>query len=121
MEPILSILAPIILVVVGYTIGSTRIITEGNEALVERLGKYQRKLEPGLNYIIPFVDRIAVEETMREQVLDIDPQQAITKDNISVIVDAVLFWQILDLEKAFYAVEDVETALERSEERRVGK
>jgi len=49
---------------------------------------------------------------MREQVLDIDPQQAITKDNISVIVDAVLFWQILDLEKAFYAVEDVETALE---------
>ena len=112
MESILSILAPMILVVVGYTIGSTRIITEGNEALVERLGKYQRKLEPGLNYIIPFIDRIAVEETMREQVLDIDPQQAITKDNISVIVDAVLFWQILDLEKAFYAVEDVETALE---------
>lgn len=112
MEPILSILAPMILVVIGYTVGSTKIITEGNEALVERLGRYHRKLEPGLNYIIPFVDKVAVEETTREQVLDIEPQQAITKDNISVVVDAVLFWQILDLERAYYAVEDVEVALE---------
>lgn len=112
MESILSILAPMILVVVGYTIGSTKIVNEGNEALVERLGKYYKKLEPGLNYIVPFLDRIAVEETTREQVLDIEPQQAITKDNISVEVDAVIFWQILDLEKAYYAVEDVETAIE---------
>jgi regulator of protease activity HflC (stomatin/prohibitin superfamily) len=112
MESILSVLAPMILVVVGYTIGSTKIVNEGNEALVERLGKYHRRLEPGLNYIVPFLDRIAVEETTREQVLDIDPQQAITKDNISVEVDAVVFWQILDLEKAYYAVEDVEIALE---------
>ncbi|HEY9631886.1 MAG TPA: stomatin-like protein [Coleofasciculaceae cyanobacterium] len=112
MESILSILAPMILVVVGYTIGSTKIVNEGNEALIERLGKYHRKLEPGLNYIVPFLDRIAVEETTREQVLDIEPQPAITKDNISVDVDAVVFWQILDLEKAYYAVEDVETAIE---------
>lgn len=112
MESILSILAPMILVVVGYTIGSTKIVNEGNEALVERLGKYNRKLEPGLNYIVPFLDRIAVEETTREQVLDIPPQQSITKDNISVEVDAVVFWQIMDLEKAYYAVEDVETAIE---------
>lgn len=112
MESILSILAPMILVVVGYSIGATKIVNEGNEALVERLGKYHKKLEPGLNYIVPFLDKIAVEDTTREQVLDIEPQQAITKDNISVEVDAVLFWQILDLEKAYYAVEDVETALE---------
>ncbi|MBD0345612.1 MAG: paraslipin [Coleofasciculus sp. Co-bin14] len=112
MESILSILAPMILVVIGYTIGSTKIVNEGNEALVERLGKYNRKLEPGLNYIVPFLDRIAVEETTREQVLDIPPQQAITKDNISVEVDAVVFWQIMDLEKAYYAVEEVETAIE---------
>jgi regulator of protease activity HflC (stomatin/prohibitin superfamily) len=112
MDSILSILAPMILVVIGYTIGSTKIVNEGNEALVERLGKYHKKLEPGLNYIVPFLDRVAVEETTREQILDIEPQQAITKDNISVEVDAVLFWQILDLEKAYYAVEDVEHALE---------
>jgi regulator of protease activity HflC (stomatin/prohibitin superfamily) len=112
MEPLLSILAPMILVVVGYSIGSTKIVNEGNEALIERLGRYHRKLEPGLNYIIPFIDRVAVEDTTREQVLDIEPQQAITKDNIAVEVDAVVFWQIMDLEKAYYAVEDVEGALE---------
>lgn len=112
MESILSILAPMILVVIGYSIGSTKIITQGNEALVERLGKYHKKLEPGLNYIIPFIDRVAVEDTIREQVLDIPAQQAITKDNISVIVDAVVFWKVEDLMKAYYNVEDVERAIE---------
>lgn len=112
MESILSILAPMILVIVGYTIGSTKIITQGNQALVERLGKFHKKLEPGLNYIIPFIDRIAVEDTVREQVLDIPAQQAITKDNISVLVDAVVFWKVEDLAKAYYNVEDVERAIE---------
>jgi regulator of protease activity HflC (stomatin/prohibitin superfamily) len=101
-----------ILVVIGYTIGSTKIVNQGNEALVERLGQYNKKLKPGLNYIIPFIDKIAVEETTREQVLDTEPQQAITKDNISVEVDAIVYWRIKNLEKAYYAVEDVEVALE---------
>lgn len=112
MESILSILAPMILVVIGYTIGSTKIITQGNQALVERLGKFHKRLEPGLNYIIPFIDRVAVEDTIREQVLDIPAQQAITKDNISVEVDAVVFWKVEDLMKAYYNVEDVERAIE---------
>jgi regulator of protease activity HflC (stomatin/prohibitin superfamily) len=101
-----------ILVVIGYSIGSTKIITQGNQALVERLGKFHKKLEPGLNYIIPFIDRVAVEDTIREQVLDIPAQQAITKDNISVEVDAVVFWKVEDLMKAYYNVEDVERAIE---------
>ncbi|MGB5960442.1 MAG: stomatin-like protein [Coleofasciculaceae cyanobacterium] len=112
MDPILSILAPTILIIIGYTIGSTKIVNEGNQALVERLGKYHKKLDPGLNYIVPFLDRIAVEDTVREQVLDIPPQQAITKDNISVEVDAVLFWRVINLREAYYAVEDVELAIE---------
>ena len=112
MDSILSILAPMILVVVGYTIGSTKIITQGNQALVERLGKYHKRLQPGLNYIVPFVDRIAVEDTTREQVLDTEPQQAITKDNIPVTVDAVVFWRIKDLKDAYYNVEDVELGIE---------
>lgn len=108
---IISIIAPMILVIIGYSVGSTRIITQGNQALVERLGQYKRKLEPGLNFIIPFVDRIAVEETTRERVLDIAPQPAITKDNVSVEVNAVVYWRVLDLEKAYYEVEDVEDAI----------
>lgn len=112
MDPIFSILASMILVVVGYTIGSTKIVTQGNQALVERLGKYHKRLQPGLNSIIPFVDRIAVEDTTREQVLDTEPQQAITKDNIPVTVDAVVFWRIKDLKDAYYNVEDVELGIE---------
>ena len=112
MDPVISILAPMILVIIGYTIGSTKIVNEGNQALVERLGRYHKKLDPGLNYIIPFIDRIAVEDTVREQVLDIPPQQAITKDNISLEVDAVVLWRVMDLKEAYYAVEDVELAIQ---------
>lgn len=112
MDPVISILAPMILVIIGYTIGSTKIVNEGNQALVERLGRYHKKLDPGLNYIIPFIDRIAVEDTVREQVLDIPPQQAITKDNISLQVDAVVLWRVMDLKEAYYAVEDVELAIQ---------
>jgi len=112
MDSILSILAPVILVAIGYSVGSTKIITQGNEALVERLGKYHRKLEPGLNYIVPFIDRIAVEDTTRERVLDTPKQQAITKDNISVEVDAVVYWKVNDLYAAYYNQEDVEQAIE---------
>lgn len=112
MDPVISILAPMILVIIGYTIGSTKIVNEGNQALVERLGRYHKKLDPGLNYIIPFIDRIAVEDTVREQVLDIPPQQAITKDNIALEVDAVVLWRVMDLKEAYYAVEDVELAIQ---------
>jgi regulator of protease activity HflC (stomatin/prohibitin superfamily) len=112
MDPVISILAPMILVIIGYTIGSTKIVNEGNQALVERLGRYHKKLDPGLNYIIPFIDRIAVEDTVREQVLDIPPQQAITKDNIALEVDAVVYWRVMDLKEAYYSVEDVELAIQ---------
>jgi regulator of protease activity HflC (stomatin/prohibitin superfamily) len=99
------------LLIVGYTVGSVKIINQGNEALVERLGRYQRKLTPGLNFVVPFLDTIVLEETTRERVLDTDAQEAITKDNILLDVDAVIYWRILELERTFYAVEDIETAL----------
>lgn len=111
MDPILSILVPMVLVAVGYTVGAARIINQGNEALVERLGKKHRKLDAGLNFVVPVIDRIAVEESTRERVLDTKPRQAITKDNVSVSIDAVVFWKIVDLDKAYYNVEDVEDAM----------
>lgn len=107
-----SIFAALALVIIGYTIGSVKIISQGHEALVERLGRYHRKLLPGVNFIVPFVDSIVLEATTREQILDIPPKSAITKDNISLEVDAVLYWRILELERAFYAVDALEMALE---------
>lgn len=112
MDSILSFIAPLILVALGYSVGSIKIVNEGNEALTERLGQYNRKLNPGLNFIIPFIDVIVVEETTRERVLGIEPQQAITRDNVSLKADAVVYWQIFDLEKAYYAVEDIELAIQ---------
>ncbi len=89
-----------------------KIIKQGDEALVERLGKYTgKKLQPGLNYLIPLVERISVQQTVRERVIDIPPQQCITRDNVSVTVDAVVYWRILDLEKSYYKVENLQAAM----------
>jgi len=106
-----SVIAAIALLIIGYTVGSVKIINQGNEALIERLGRYHRKLQPGLNFVIPFLDTLVLEESMRERVLDTEPQEAITEDNVSVRVDAVMYWRILQLERTYYAVEDVEEAL----------
>ena len=105
-----ALIAALALAVVGYIAGSIKIINEGNEGIVERLGKYRRSLEPGLNFVIPIFDTVLVEST-REQILDIDPQQTITKDNVPLTVDAVIFWKILDVQKAYYGVEDLESGL----------
>lgn len=107
MEPIIFI----VLVLIGYALGSAKLINQGNEALVERLGQYHRKLKPGLNFIVPLVDQIVMEDTTREQFLDIKPQNVITQDNIYVEVDAIVYWRIRDIEKSFYAIEDLQGAL----------
>lgn len=91
--------------------GSVRIINQGDEALIERLGSYDSKLAPGLNFTIPFVERVAYQETIREKVLDIPPQQCITRDNVSISVDAVVYWRIINLEKAYYKVQNLQAAM----------
>lgn len=104
----------LIFLVFGGTVltKSVRIVNQGNEALVERLGRYNgRKLSPGLNFTVPFLDRIAYQQTIRERVIDIPPQQCITRDNVSISVDAVVYWRIMDLEKAYYKVENLQSAM----------
>jgi regulator of protease activity HflC (stomatin/prohibitin superfamily) len=103
--------AAIVLVLIGYALGSAKLINEGNEALVERLGRYHRKLRPGMNFIVPLIDSIVMEDTTREQVLDIKPQNVITSDNVYIEVDGVIFWRIIDMEKSFYKIDDIQVAL----------
>ncbi|EDX74953.1 SPFH domain / Band 7 family protein [Coleofasciculus chthonoplastes PCC 7420] len=92
--------------------GSVKIIKQGEEALVETLGRYDgKKLEPGLNFVIPFLDQIACQETIREQVLEIPPQNCITRDNVSISVDAVVYWRVINLEKSYYKVQDLQAAM----------
>ena len=92
--------------------GSVKTISQGNEALVETLGRYNgKKLKPGLNFMTPFLDKVVYKETIREKVLDIPPQQCITRDNVSITADAVVYWRIVDLEKAYYKVENLKSAM----------
>ena len=91
---------------------SVRIINQSDEALVETLGRYNgKKLTPGLNFTVPFIDRVVYKATVREKVLDVPPQQCITRDNVSITVDAVVYWRIIDMEKAYYKVENLQAAM----------
>ncbi|WOD38729.1 stomatin-like protein [Nodosilinea sp. E11] len=107
-----SIIGILALIIIGYTVGSVRIINQGTEALVERLGRYNRKLKPGLNFIVPVLDYIVLRDSVREQILDVAKQGAITRDNVSLEVDAVVYWRILELELTYYAIENVEQGIE---------
>ncbi|MGB5596648.1 MAG: SPFH domain-containing protein [Crocosphaera sp.] len=91
--------------------GSVKIVNEKNEYLIERLGSYNKKLSPGLNFVFPFIDRVVYKGTIREKVIDIPPQSCITKDNVSITADAVVYWRIMDMEKAYYKVEDLQSAM----------
>jgi regulator of protease activity HflC (stomatin/prohibitin superfamily) len=107
---IASLLGAITLMIAGYLIGSVRVIEEGDEGLVQRLGEYKRTLKPGLNFVVPLMDTVLV-DTTREQTLDIAPQKAVTKDSVPIEVDAIIFWKIKDLYKAYYKIEDLEESL----------
>lgn len=99
--------------IVGYTVNSSvRVIDQGDEALVERLGKYRRTLKPGLRFVLPLVEKIAFVDTVRERILDIPPQSVITNDNLTLQVDAVVYWQIIEMQRAYYAIQDVENAID---------
>jgi regulator of protease activity HflC (stomatin/prohibitin superfamily) len=90
---------------------SLKIVNQGEEALVASFGKYSRKLQPGPNFIVPIMDAIAYKGSVKEQVLDIPPQQCITRDNVPITVDAVIYWRIVDMEKAFYRVDNLRLAM----------
>jgi regulator of protease activity HflC (stomatin/prohibitin superfamily) len=79
--------------------------------LVERLGKYNRQLQPGLSFVLPGLERVVSHESLKERVLDIPPQQCITRDNVAIEVDAVVYWQLLEHSRAYYAVDNLQAAM----------
>lgn len=83
-----------------------KIVPEQQAWIVERLGKFDRKLAPGLNLLIPFIERVAYKHTLKEQPISMHEQTAITKDNVSVSIDGVLYLRILDPVAASYGVSD---------------
>lgn len=86
-------------------------VPQAQEWTVERFGKYTRTLLPGLNLIVPFIDKVGFKLSLRETVLDIPPQDVISYDNATITADGVAFYQIVDPAKAAYEVRDLERAL----------
>jgi regulator of protease activity HflC (stomatin/prohibitin superfamily) len=93
-------------------IAGVKVIPQGYEWTVERFGRYRVTLRPGLNLIIPYMDRIGQKLNMMETVFDIQSQEVITRDNAMVRADGVVFYQILDAAKAAYEVNDLQRAID---------
>lgn len=85
---------------------SIKVVPQNQAFVIERFGKYNRTIEAGMSFILPFVDRVAHNRSLKEQAQDVPSQGAITKDNISLTVDGVLYFRVLDPYKASYGVED---------------
>ena len=92
-------------------IAGVKVIPQGYEWTVERFGRYRVTLRPGLNLIVPYVDRIGHKLNMMETVFDIQSQEVITRDNAMVRADGVVFYQVLDAAKAAYEVNDLQRAI----------
>ncbi len=103
---LLSIEVFLLILVVILVRSSIKFVPQNRAWIVERFGKYQSTKEAGLNFIVPFIDRISADRSLKEQAVDVPSQSAITKDNISLIVDGVLYFRVLDPYKATYGVDD---------------
>ncbi|MFB9952478.1 SPFH domain-containing protein [Rhizobium puerariae] len=105
------VIAAVILAILILFAG-IKTVPQGFCYTVERFGRYTRTLEPGLNLITPFIERIGARMNVMEQVLDIPTQEVITKDNASVSADAVAFYQVLNPAQAAYQISNLENAIQ---------
>ncbi len=107
----LTVLFFVLFVIVAIFAG-VKTVPQGMNYTVERFGKFTRALKPGLNIIIPFIDRISHKVNMMEQVLDINQQSVISRDNAAIVADGVVFYQVLDAAQATYEVNRLELAMQ---------
>ena len=101
-----------IVVVVGLAISGIKIVKQTEKYVIERVGKYHTILDPGVHWIWPFFDRVALRVVLKEQIRDFDPQPVITKDNVTMQIDTVVFFQITDPKLYAYGVVNPISAIE---------
>ncbi|NBE98828.1 SPFH/Band 7/PHB domain protein [Nonomuraea sp. KC401] len=108
------IVALVVVAAVGFAVARTiRIIPQATAAIIERLGRYHRTLTPGLNLVVPFIDRIKDLIDLREQVVSFPPQPVITSDNLVVSIDTVIYFQVTNPKAATYEIANFLTGVEQ--------
>ena len=111
---IIAVVAVLAVVLTVLTVvRSIRIVPQARARNVERFGRYRKTLEPGMNFIVPFVDRVKAQIDLREQVVSFDSQPVITEDNLVVQIDTVLFFQVTDPKAADYEIVNYILAIEQ--------
>jgi regulator of protease activity HflC (stomatin/prohibitin superfamily) len=109
----LAAISPLTVVLIGIVVfagivffRTMRVVPQKRAYIIERLGKYQKTLDAGFHILAPFIDKVAYRHTLKEQAVDVPPQQCITKDNIAVEVDGILYMQVGDPRKASYGIDN---------------
>ena len=96
----------ILLIVIVALVKTAQIVPQRSAYVVERLGRYQSTLDAGFHLLIPFIDRVAYKHTLKEQAIDVPQQACVTKDNIQIHIDGVIYMQVIDAKLASYGIED---------------
>ena len=113
MSPVgIGVLVFLILFIVALIITNVKIVPQSRAYVVERLGAYRMTWQTGIHFKIPFFERIAKNVSLKEQVVDFPPQPVITKDNVTMQIDTVVFYQITDPKLYAYGVENPISAIE---------
>ena len=111
MEPLIAVII-LVIIIVAILVSCIKIVPQANAFVVERLGAYQGTWDVGLHFKMPFIDRIAKRVLLKEQVVDFAPQPVITKDNVTMRIDTVVYFQITDPKLFAYGVENPIMAIE---------
>lgn len=106
------VLAIVVIIVIILVVSSIKIVNQNEVLMIERLGKFHKKAQSGLNLIMPFIDRVVNRIDLRTQVVDSPPQAVITKDNVGISIDGIVYFRVTDPYNATYQIEDVFRALE---------
>jgi regulator of protease activity HflC (stomatin/prohibitin superfamily) len=106
------VIGVIALVILAYGITRIRVVRQTNKYVVERLGGYHATWGVGMHFLLPFVDKVAYIVSMKEQVKDFDPQPVITKDNVTMQIDSIVFFQVTDPKLYAYGVDNPVAAIE---------
>jgi regulator of protease activity HflC (stomatin/prohibitin superfamily) len=109
----LIVVLVVIAVVLAVVSRGVRVVPQATARVCERFGRFQRVLEPGLNLVVPFVDQLRPSIDLREQVVTFPPQQVITKDNLVVGIDTVIYFQVTDAKAATYEIANFLQAIEQ--------